>query len=51
MEEYPALNSYGAMDAQGNFSQLRDAIEGSEKVQEYQRLQHYRMFDEAQVND
>ncbi len=51
MEEYPALNSYGAVDAQGNFSQLRDAIEGSEKVQEYQRLQHYRMFDEGQVRE
>ncbi len=51
MEEYPALNSYGAVDAQGNFSQLRDAIEGSEKVQEYQRLQHYRMFDDVKQDE
>lgn len=47
MEEYPALNSYGAVDAQGNFCQLREVVDTSAQVQEYQRLQHYRMFDDV----
>ncbi len=51
MDDYPALNSYGAVDADGNYLKLKDAISGSEQMQEYQRLQHYRMFDAAEVSE
>ncbi len=51
MEEYPAVNSYGAVDAQGNYLPLRTLLQNSEQVKEYQHLQYYRMFDEAEVSE
>ena len=51
MEEYPAVNSYGVVDAQGNYLPLRTLLQNSEQVKEYQHLQYYRMFDEAEVSE
>ncbi len=45
MEQYPAINSYGVVDANGNYLQLNEVLANSESVQEYQHLQYYRTFD------
>ncbi len=51
METYPAFNSYGAVDADGNYLHLKDAISGSAQMQEYQHLQYYRTFDEGEIEE
>lgn len=51
METYPAFNSYGAVDAEGNYLQLKDAISASAQMQEYQHLQYYRTFDEGEIEE
>lgn len=51
METYPAVNSYGAVDADGNYLKLKEAISGSQKMQEYQHLQYYRTFDEGEETE
>ncbi len=48
MEQYPAINSYGAVAADGDYLQLKELLEHSEKVQEYCHLQYYRTFDSAE---
>ena len=44
-KDYPAFNSYGALNADGSFTALTDAA-ASEELREYYRLQYYRMFDQ-----
>ncbi len=51
METYPAFNSYGAVDADGNYLQLKEAISASAQMQEYQHLQYYRTFDEGEMEE
>ncbi len=48
MQQYPAINSYGVVDANGNYLQLNSVLENSTEVQEYQHLQYYRTFDVAE---
>ncbi len=49
MEKYPALNSYGALDASGEFVPLESALQ-SDIMQQYNELQYYRIFDEGAMN-
>lgn len=46
METYPAINSYGALDASGSYVPLESALQ-SDVMKEYNRLQYYRIFDEG----
>ena len=45
MQKYPAINSYGVVDADGNYLKLNDVIAESDAVKEYRNLQYYRSFD------
>lgn len=47
MQQYPAINSYGVVDAEGNYLKLNDVITESNDVKEYRNLQYYRTFDAA----
>lgn len=46
MQQYPALNAYGALDANGQFVPLENAMQ-ADSMKEYNRLQYYRIFDEG----
>ncbi len=48
MKQYPAINSYGVVDANGSYLPLNDVLDDSMDVQEYQHLQYYRTFDVAE---
>ncbi len=47
MDIYPALNSYGAVDANGHYLPLETAL-NTPIMQEYNMLQYYRIFDAAE---
>ncbi len=48
MEEYPVVNGFGVLDSMGTFRSFHDALNDSEMLQEYERLQYYRVFDYAE---
>ncbi len=45
MQTYPAFNSYGALQPDGTFVPLKDAL-ASDELKQYHKLQYYRMYDE-----
>ena len=45
MQTYPAVNSYGALSADGSFIPLKEALQ-SDVMKKYHDLEYYRIFDE-----
>ncbi len=45
MEQYPVVNSYGVLCADGVFRSFKEELAQSDLLKEYEQLQYYRVFD------